>query len=85
MAVKENTLPRVSIRIFFTRGQCVKTINLPCFYGRPGNPRNGFELGIAALKKLKNKMGDRVRILVAGANWEPSEYGLDGIVENLGL
>lgn len=55
------------------------------FYGRPGHPRNGFELGIAALKKMKNRMKDQVRILTAGANWEPSEYGLEGIVENLGI
>jgi hypothetical protein len=31
------------------------------FYGRPGNPRNGFELGVSALKKLKSCMGDKVR------------------------
>ena len=30
-------------------------------------------------------MGDRVEILCAGAPWDPREYGLDGIITNLGL
>ncbi len=55
------------------------------FYARPGHPRNGFELGIAALRKLKSEMGDTVRIVTAGSNWEPENYGLTGIIENLGL
>jgi 2-polyprenyl-3-methyl-5-hydroxy-6-metoxy-1,4-benzoquinol methylase/glycosyltransferase involved in cell wall biosynthesis len=54
------------------------------FYGRPGHPRNGFELGLAALKRLKARMGPRVRIVTAGAGWDPGELGLEGIVENLG-
>ncbi|HLB72111.1 MAG: glycosyltransferase family 4 protein [Candidatus Methanoperedens sp.] len=55
------------------------------FYARPGHPRNGFELGIAALKKLKNRMRNKVKIITAGANWSPHELGLEGVVENLGL
>jgi O-antigen biosynthesis protein len=55
------------------------------FYGRPGHPRNGFELGIAALRKLKEKMGGKVNIVTAGAIWDPSHFGLEGVVENLGL
>jgi len=55
------------------------------FYGRPGHPRNGFELGIAALKKLKYNMGEKVRIVTAGADWKPHDFGLEGIIENLGL
>jgi len=30
-------------------------------------------------------MGDKVRIVTAGASWSPEEFGLDGIIENLGL
>ncbi len=37
------------------------------------------------MRQLKAKMGDRVRIVSAGDEWLPSEYGLQGIVENLGL
>jgi glycosyltransferase involved in cell wall biosynthesis len=55
------------------------------FYSRPEHPRNGFELGVAALKKLKHRLGDRVRILCAGDAWDPESYGLEGVVENLGL
>lgn len=55
------------------------------FYGRPGHPRNGFELGAVALRKVKAQLGDRVQIVTAGANWNPADYDLEGVVENLGL
>jgi glycosyltransferase involved in cell wall biosynthesis len=55
------------------------------FYGRPENTRNAFELGIAALKRLKQRMNGRVRILAAGHGWNAVDYGAQGIVENLGL
>ncbi|MBD2774701.1 glycosyltransferase family protein [Iningainema tapete] len=55
------------------------------FYGRPGNPRNGFELGAIALRKLKIRLGNQVRILSAGAAWNPKDFELEGVVENLGL
>ncbi len=54
-------------------------------YGRPTHPRNSFELLTAAMKRLKQAMGDHVRIVSAGADWNPSEYGLDGIIDNLGI
>jgi glycosyltransferase involved in cell wall biosynthesis len=55
------------------------------FYGRPDYPRNGFELGIAALRKLKERLGAQVRIVSAGQRWAPADYGLAGVIENLGL
>lgn len=55
------------------------------FYARPDHPRNGFELGISALKKLKEKMGGDVRIITAGSEWSLKEYGMEGVIENLGL
>jgi O-antigen biosynthesis protein len=55
------------------------------FYGRPDHPRNGFELGVSALRKLKQRLGERVRIVSAGQGWSPADYGLDGIIENHGL
>lgn len=55
------------------------------FYGRPNHARNGFELGAQALRILKKRLGERVRILAAGAQWEPKDYSLAGVVENLGL
>lgn len=54
-------------------------------YGRPGNPRNCFELAIPALKKVKEHFGDKVRIVSAGADWSPSAYGADGVIEHLGM
>ena len=44
------------------------------FYGRPNNARNGFILGIEALKRLKQRFGDRVRIVAAGENWDPRAH-----------
>jgi glycosyltransferase involved in cell wall biosynthesis len=55
------------------------------FYGRPGHSRNGFELAAAALRDLKSRLGDRVQILCAGAPWNTADYGLDGVIESLGL
>lgn len=37
------------------------------------------------MRKLKIIYGSNVEILSAGADWNPKEYGLEGIVENLGL
>jgi glycosyltransferase involved in cell wall biosynthesis len=54
------------------------------FYGRPGHPRNGFELSAQALRLLKKSLGERVRIIAAGEGWKPMDFGLDGVVENLG-
>jgi len=54
-------------------------------YGRPQHARNGFELLTGALKKVKRTMGPKVRIVSAGAAWEPRACDLDGVVENLGL
>jgi len=55
------------------------------FYGRPNHPRNGFELGIEALKKLKKMMGDNVNIYSAGADWNPKQFNVDKIINNLGV
>lgn len=55
------------------------------FYGRPEAPRNGFEMGVTALRRVKARLGANVRIVSAGSDWDPREFGLHGIVENLGL
>ena len=55
------------------------------FYGRPSHPRNSFELLRCVMKQLKARLGDRVRIVCAGSDWKPEEYGLGGVVENLGM
>ena len=55
------------------------------FYGRPINPRNGFYLGIEALKKVKEHFKDEVEIFSVGSEFNSSEYDLEGVLENLGL
>lgn len=55
------------------------------FYGRPGSERNAFELGIASLRKLKAELRDKVEILSAGERWRPEDFGLSGVVNNLGV
>ena len=66
----------------------VRTLGSPArvvFYGRPGNARNCFDLGVDTLVALKQRMGERVRIQSVGEAWDPASYGLEGVVENLGL
>lgn len=55
------------------------------FYGRPTNARNCFPLAIEALKLLKRSMGDAVRIVSVGAEYDEAYYELEGAIENLGL
>lgn len=55
------------------------------FYGRPRNPRNGFVLGIEALKVIKQQFKEHVQIVSAGGVWNPSDFGAQDVVENLGL
>jgi cellulose synthase/poly-beta-1,6-N-acetylglucosamine synthase-like glycosyltransferase/glycosyltransferase involved in cell wall biosynthesis len=54
-------------------------------YARPTHPRNGFELLSQALKIVKKRLGEDVLIVTAGADWSPRQFGLGGIVHNLGL
>lgn len=55
------------------------------YYARPGTPRNGFELAAAALTRLKQRFGDGLDIVCAGTGWNPSEFGLDGVVRSVGM
>ncbi len=54
-------------------------------YARPAHPRNCFELLADALRLVKSRLGPRVRIVTAGADWDAKAYGLSGVAENLGL
>lgn len=55
------------------------------FYGRPSAARNGFKLGLAALKRVKAKYGDKIEIISAGEFWNEFDYGAKGIIKNLGV
>ena len=55
------------------------------FYGRPTNDRNGFELGIEALRRVKARFGADVDIVSVGADFDPAEYGLTTTLTNRGV
>ncbi len=80
--------PGVDKSIYFPRERHQQNYQEPVnifFYARPGVLRNGFELGVEVLKKLKNKYGKKIRIYTAGAVWNSRDFNLDGVVENLGM
>jgi GT2 family glycosyltransferase/glycosyltransferase involved in cell wall biosynthesis/SAM-dependent methyltransferase len=54
-------------------------------YARPGHPRNCFELLMEALKRLKQRLGEDISIVTAGADWSPAAYGVEGVIRNLGM
>jgi hypothetical protein len=54
------------------------------FYGRPATPRNAFGLGLAALRRVKARFGDRVEIVCAGEDWSPGQYGVADVLANRG-
>lgn len=80
--------PCIDTSVFHSRNRKTATGALPYtlfFYGRPGHPRNCFEFISAALHILRKRMGEELLVVSAGADWDPREYGLEGIVENLGV
>ncbi len=85
----EYFVPAVDAKVFFPSDRDVvkPSVERPFtvfFYARPNVQRNGFELGIAALKKIKTKYGERVKIYAAGTNWNPQDYGLKNVLTVLG-
>lgn len=79
-------LPGVDREVFRPHAQPLSTERLQVvFYARPDKPRNGFDLGIEALRLVKQHFGDRVRIVTVGAEWRPVDHGLEGLVDQLGV
>jgi glycosyltransferase involved in cell wall biosynthesis len=54
-------------------------------YGRPGNSRNCFALIAEMIVHLKQQMGNDILIQSVGEAWREADYGLEGVVQNLGL
>lgn len=54
-------------------------------YARAGHWRNCWELASVALQELKERLGDRVRIVAAGSWATPEGRDLDTVVRHLGL
>jgi glycosyltransferase involved in cell wall biosynthesis len=55
------------------------------FYARPGQPRNGFALGVLVIRDLLDRYGDRIEVITAGGDWDERDFGLAGRITNLGL
>jgi GT2 family glycosyltransferase/glycosyltransferase involved in cell wall biosynthesis len=79
-------LPGVDRQVFRPPTQPPSTDPLQVvFYARPDKPRNGFDLGIEALRLVKQHFGDSVRIVTVGGAWRPVDHDLEGVVEQLGV
>jgi glycosyltransferase involved in cell wall biosynthesis len=77
--------PTVDRDVFYATERRERSPTRIFFYARPSSERNGFELGLAALSRLKSELGSKVEILAAGEDWDPADYGARGVVQNLGL
>jgi O-antigen biosynthesis protein len=78
--------PNVDASVFYPGPSLPETSPKRLFYyARPGTPRNNFELALAALKKVKSKLGSSVDIICAGAQWNPADFGLENTVTAIGM
>ncbi len=78
--------PAVDHSVFHARGRREGQSPVRVFfYGRPSIDRNGFELGLEALRRLKNQLKDGVEIVSAGEAWDPQTFDAAGVIENLGV
>jgi len=78
--------PAVLPSVFHARGRVARGPDEPrtvFVYARPGHWRNCWELASLALEELKDRLGDRVRIVTAGA-WA-SGAARPGTLRSLGL
>lgn len=79
-------VPQIDTSVFHPAGRSrAKLVKKIFFYGRPGHPRNGFEVAAEALRILKAELGEAVEIVCAGSRFSPGDFHLDGVVTNLGL
>jgi GT2 family glycosyltransferase/glycosyltransferase involved in cell wall biosynthesis/predicted SAM-dependent methyltransferase len=79
-------VPAVDQTVFHADGRHDRTADAPAtlfVYARPGHWRNCWELASLALEELKRRLGDRVRIVTAGA-WATGE-GAAMDIKHLGL
>jgi glycosyltransferase involved in cell wall biosynthesis len=60
-----------------------KTLDI-FIYGRPNHDRNAFELALLTLTKLKEKYKDKINIISAGEDWREEDFGVKGVIRNLG-
>jgi O-antigen biosynthesis protein len=77
--------PGVDGELFHSNGRQASSPTRIFFYARPSIDRNAFELGLEALRVVKNRHGDAVHIVSAGEVWQPSTFDAEGLIENLGV
>jgi O-antigen biosynthesis protein len=78
--------PAVDQDVFHATGRRERQPGMPAtvfIYARPGHWRNCWELAAPALEQLKERLGDQVRIVAAGA-WAAGQ-GAEHAVKRLGL
>jgi cellulose synthase/poly-beta-1,6-N-acetylglucosamine synthase-like glycosyltransferase/glycosyltransferase involved in cell wall biosynthesis len=80
--------PCVDSDVFYSRGERESDTDhshtLFC-YTRPRHSRNCFEIILEVIRILKRRLGNKLTIVTAGEEWEPGEFGANGLVQNLGL
>lgn len=78
--------PNVDTSIFYPHSGLPKDGKFRLFYyARPGIPRNNFEIAVTALKLVKSRFQHDLEIICAGQNWDPADYGLERVVETIGM
>lgn len=75
-------MPPCSTRVVASTGLSGAPVTL-FVYARPGHWRNCWELALPALNELKERLGDRIRIVTAGS-WAETGTGLPAMT-HLGL
>jgi glycosyltransferase involved in cell wall biosynthesis len=78
--------PAVDAAVFHARGRVERDPDAPVtlfVYARPGHWRNCWELALPALNELKDRLGDRIRIMAAGS-WAETGTSLPSMT-HLGL
>jgi glycosyltransferase involved in cell wall biosynthesis len=76
--------PSVDTEIFYPEKNSNKDKLRIIFYATPSIPRNGFYLGIEALKIVKEYFKDKIEIISFGEKFTTVDHGLDDILKNLG-
>src|SRR6185312_4649092 len=79
-------MPAVDPSVFHARTRPERTPDAPVtvfVYARPGHWRNCWEMASLALEEVKDRLGDRVRIITAGSWARPDDLGSS--IQHLGL
>ena len=86
--IAHSFVPAIDPALFNAEGRPPATPDEPAtvfVYARPGHWRNCWEMASIALKELKQRLGDRVRIVAAGSWATPESSDMDFVVRHLGL